>query len=261
MVKICAFALLALPLSFLAMLRDHAAAQERVKPLDPNKARTTYSFPVRPGGELFRFKVELDQTSTVSGVSVFREGDASPFQTLPACKDAYSEELTEYDEALELLEHADLNFDGFEDVKLLQFYQPHLGTKVFCIYTWDNKSGHFRYAPEIPGLNPVPHPENKTITVHQDWMGGAYADSTYRWNGAKTEEIEFHGRGYGSDDPKCGFTDHCNKLINGQMVITLWRPVVCSDDRPDPELICPAGARRPAPNAPKKQPSRKTEKP
>jgi hypothetical protein len=155
-----------------------------------------------------------------------------------------------------LLEHADLNFDGFEDVMLLQYYHPHLGTKVFCVYTWDNKSGLFRYAPEIPGPNPVPHPESKTITVHQDWMGGVYADSVYRWTGARFELIESSGRAYGSDDAKCAFTDHCEKLLHGEMVTTLWRPVMCSDrDDQAPPLVCPTGPAKEAPNAPRKRPA------
>jgi len=240
--------------SFLFNVR-HALAQEKLKPLDPNRARATYSFPIQPGAKPFRFKVELDQASTVTGVSVFRDGDSSPFQTLPACKDAITEKLTEYDEELELLAHADLNFDGFEDVQLLQYYHPSLGTKVYCIYVWDDRSGHFRHAPEIPTVNPVPHPENRTLTVHQDWQGGLYADSTYRWIGAKFELIEEHGRVYGSDNPRCGFTDHCDKLVSGKMITTLWRPVMCSEGRPDPQLVCPNAAIRPAQNAPTRKPA------
>jgi hypothetical protein len=214
----------------------------------------TYLFAVQPGGKPFRFKVELDQASAVTSVSVFRDGNSGPFQTLPACKDAITENLTEYDEKLELLEHADLNFDGFEDAQLLQFYNPHLGTKLYCIYVWDKGSRRFRYAPEIPAVNPVPHPEDKTITVHQDWQGGPYADSTYRWTGAKFELIEQHGRWYGSDDPRCGFTDHCEKLVSGKMITTLRRPATCSDNRPDPPLVCPTAATRPAQNAPTRNP-------
>jgi len=99
---ICGLGLLVCVASFLFNVR-HAVAQERLKPLDPNRARATYLFPIQPGAKPFRFKVELDQASTVTGVSVFRDGDSSPFQTLPACKDAITEKLTEYDEELELL--------------------------------------------------------------------------------------------------------------------------------------------------------------
>jgi hypothetical protein len=243
----------AVPLALLAPL--FLEAQYRAKQLDPDKAHTDYTFPVRPGGRPLRFKVVLDQTMTITAVSVFQLGESIPFQTLPMCQ-GLSEQLTEYDQGRELLEHADLNFDGFEDLMLLQYYQPHLATKVFCVYTWDNNSGQFRYAPEIPGPNPVPHPGSKTITVHQDWMGGVYADTTYRWTGSNFVETERSGRAFGSDRPQCGFTDHCEKLISGEMVTTLWRPIACAEStEPDPPLVCPAGATTAAPNAPKKLPA------
>ena len=73
------------PVVLAALLKFGAIAQERPKPLDPKKAHASYSFPVRGGAEPFRFQVELDKTSTVTGVSVFRQGELSPFQTLPAC--------------------------------------------------------------------------------------------------------------------------------------------------------------------------------
>jgi hypothetical protein len=226
-------------------------AQERLRPLDASTAKTIYSFPVAKGRAPFRFQVELDPTGMVTGASVFREGESTRFQFLPACQDRISDVFTEYDSELDLIEHADLNFDGFEDVELLQFFHPHLGSRVYCIYTWDDKSGTFHPAPEIPALHPTPHPESKTITVHQDWMGGVYADRTYRWTGAKFELIEESGRGHGSDDPKCLFTDTCSKLINGKMVTTLSRPAACEDDRPEPDLVCPAGP------APKARPTKK----
>lgn len=226
-------------------------AQDGLKLLDRAKAHTDYSFPIRTGGEPFRFHVELDETMTVTGVSVFRGSESRPFQTLPMCK-GISEQLNEYDSELALLDHADLNFDGFEDVELLQFFHPHLGTKVFCIFTWDNKSARFQYAPAVPNPNPVAHPENKTITVHQDWMGGAYADTIYHWTGGKYAITESSGRGYAIDDPnKCHFVDHCEKLIRGKLVTTLMRPVMCGEDDDIPALECPASARKAGRNVPK----------
>jgi hypothetical protein len=251
--KVCAAPLLALPLWIVAIAPDHATAQQPSKPLDPHRARTTYSFPIRRGAAPFRFQVELDQTRAVTSVAVFRAGEASPFQTLPACTNIVTGAVDDTDAEQELIAHADLNFDGFEDVQLLQFRHAQLGTKLYCIYTWDNNNGRFRYAPEIPSANPVAHPENKTITVHRAWEGGIYADSTYRWAGASLPLIEEHGRVTGSDDPKCALTDHCDKVIGGNMITTLWRPVVCSDGRQDPPLVCPVGATRPASNAPRKK--------
>jgi hypothetical protein len=205
--------------------------------LDPSKARTNYSFPVRPGRQAFRFQVQLDNSMTITGVSVFRQGDSTPFQLLAACKDDLTMELNEYDDERELLKHADLNFDGFEDVQLLQYFHPHLATSVFCIYLWDHSAGRFRYAPEIPAINPLPHPENKTITVHQDLFGGVLSDSTYRWEGAKLELVEENGRVSGSENPECGFTDYCSRLINGEITITAERPAGCSD-KPDVPVDC-----------------------
>lgn len=115
-----------------------------------------------------------------------------------------------------------------------------MGTEVFCIFTWDNKSAQFKYAPEIPGPNPIPHPENKTITTHKDWMGGIYTDSVHKWTGVKFILIESSGRTGNTGDRRCGFADHCEKMVRGKMVTTLWRPVVCSDSEgEDPPLVCP----------------------
>jgi hypothetical protein len=214
-----------------------AAAQEKPKSLDPSKARTNYSFPVRPDRPPFRFQVQLDKSMTITGVSVVRQGASTPFQFLPSCDKNLTMELNEYDDKLELLKHADLNFDGFEDVQLMQYFHPHLATSVFCIYLWDDSAGRFRYAPEIPSINPLPHPESKTITVHQDFQGGPYIDITYRWNGTKVESIEENGRSYGSQNPECGFTDYCSRLINGEITITAERPAGCTD-KPDVPLGC-----------------------
>jgi hypothetical protein len=214
-----------------------AAAQENPKPVDPSKARTNYSFPVRPDRQPFRFQVQLDKSMTITGVSVFHQDDSTPFQFLPSCGKDLTMELSENDAELELLKHADLNFDGFEDVQLMQFFHPHLAKSVFCIYLWDDQTGRFRYAPEIPSVDPIPHPENKTITVDQDFFGGVFSHSTYRWQAAKLELVEENGMVSGSEDPNCGFTSYCSRLINGEITITAERPWGCSD-KPDVPLVC-----------------------
>ena len=216
-----------------------ALSQNVLKLPNPEKARIHYSFAVRSGQEPFQFLVELDKNSTVTGVAVVRQRDSSPFQTLPACEGGLKLELTEYDEQLDLLKHADLNFDGFEEIELLQYYSLHLGKSIYCIYKSDQKRGSFLPAPEIPNINPVAHPQSRTITVHEDWQGGPYADHTYRWNRAKVKLIEENGRLYGSDNPKCGFTDFYSRLRNGKMITTAERASAC-DDQPDLPLVCPA---------------------
>ena len=197
------------------------------------------------------------------GVSVFRGSELQPFQTLPDCGALqFPDHLNEnwFDaEISEVLLHADLNFDGFEDLELLQYYIPHLDKRLYCIYLWDKETGRFSYSKDLTeiAVNLEPHPENKTLTAHEDWFGGVYADRTYHWIGAKLELIEERGRLYGSSDPKCGFTDHCEELVNGKMITTLERPATCTNDKgedlDDIERICPTAATPPTPKAPAKK--------
>jgi hypothetical protein len=222
---------------FLCTLLGPALAQDAPKPLDPKKALTDYSFPLNAGGEPYRFQVELDKASAITGVAVFRHDDSIPFQTLPACKGDLKMELNEYDDEWQLLKHQDLNFDGFEDVQLLQYFVPHLGKSIFCIYTWNPREASFHPAPEIPDMDPVANAWNKTITVHEDLFGGVFIDSTYRWNGV--ELILANGRVSGSSRPDCGFTEYCSRLINGKMRATASRPFGC-ENGPESALICPS---------------------
>ncbi len=214
-----------------------SVAQELRKPLDPAKARTSYEFPIRSGEEAFRFQVQIDTRGVVTAVSAFRPGESQAFQTLASCHKDLNFALDEYDDERELLIHADLNFDGFEDLELLQEFDSHNGTSVYCIYVWDRKQAGFRHEPAIPEINPSPDTENKTILVHQDWQGGPYSDTRYRWNGPKLEVVETSGRVSGSNDPDCAFTDYCSRLINGKMVSRRVKSG-CSNQA-DAELVCP----------------------
>jgi hypothetical protein len=218
-----------------------SVAQDRRKPLDPSKAKASYSFPLHAGSAPFHFTVLLDGTSTVTGVQVFRPGESVPFQTIPACKVAgdLTMELNDYDDELELLVHQDLNFDGFEDIQLLQYFVPHLAKSIYCVYIWSPQEGRFRHAPEIPDTNPIANPANKTITVHEDYFGGVFIDRTYRLSNGKPELVVENGRVSGSSRADCGFTDYCSRLINGKMVTTARRPSTCEHDEPT-AVVCPS---------------------
>ena len=62
-----------------------ATSQDIAMPLDPNDPRLSFSFSIQPGVPAFRFKVGLNKAGHVTGVSVSREGESVPFQTLPKC--------------------------------------------------------------------------------------------------------------------------------------------------------------------------------
>lgn len=89
-------------------------------------------------------------------------------------------------------------------------------------------------------MNIVPHPENRTISLHDDWQGGTWQESTYRWNDGKLELIEKNslvGDGSEQSDRGCGFLFICSRLVKGEMTTTLEKQV-CSpmDGLPN----CPA---------------------
>jgi hypothetical protein len=202
-----------------------AAAQNQPKRDDSATFRLDYSFPVRSGAEPLDFRVELDKENAVSGVLVFRRGQSEPLQKIFACSKPMNECLTAGERDVELLKHADLNFDGFQDLELIQFFANRFARSVYCIYLWDPKLERFRYTSEVPDIDPVAHPETQTITAHIDWPAGGWSDSTYRWRAGKAELIEENGR-RGAERGNCG-TDYCSRLIAGKMVITAEQPAPC----------------------------------
>jgi len=236
---------LGLPVLLLFFLSDfygQAVAQNAGIPLGRNDSRITSTFSVHPGWRDFRFAVQLDKAGKVAGVSVFREGDSSPFQTLPTCAGpGLLEPVTEgwtNDDLSKLIKHDDLNFDGFEDLELLQYFNRHSDKKLYCIYLWNDRTGRFLYSKDLTdiAMNVEAHPETKTLTVQDDWQGGAFEDSTYRWKAGKLQLIEQHGL-YGDwstqSKGKCGFEFRCGRLRNGEMVTTLIKPVCTVDEMQD----------------------------
>jgi hypothetical protein len=148
-------------------------------------------------------------------------------------------ELYEGDESIVLVEHADFNFDGYEDLKLLQFNHPHLGNSIFCVYLWDEKTSKFQYDPQIPMPDPVPHAERKTITTHHEYMGGTWGDSVYVWSGNKVIPIAEWGlaneAGMPGTNANCPWTAWCAKRINGKMRNVVMKSTGCNDT--DPEMV------------------------
>jgi hypothetical protein len=224
-----------------------ACAQTLEKPIDPNDAGLTFTFPIHPGNRPLRFRLELNKQGFVSGISVFGPDHSKLLQSVASCG-VGDETYAEFEKQTSdpLLKHADLNFDGFEDLELLYEYVPHLGKNLYCIYLWDPKVGRFRYSSELTkiGTNLEAHPEDKTLTTHEDWMFGPWQDSTYRWHAGKVELIEQRSLLGSWSVPVggrkgCGFSYTCSRLISGKMVDTLKKPI-CQPEEMDDLPDCPA---------------------
>lgn len=213
------------------------AKSQDVKPLDSKSARTEYSFSVRPGRAALIFRVQIGVNGKIGDALVFHQGERVAFQTLASCNTELAMELYSGDEDLNLIEHADFNFDGFEDVKLLQFKHSHLGKSIFCVYLWDDKIGRFRYEPQIPAPDPIPHPDAKTITTHNEYSDGSHYDSTYVWVGNKVLEIASVGLAHDNPSPDCPWTAFCYKRINGKMTTAFSKRTGCDDSAPE-EVRC-----------------------
>jgi hypothetical protein len=197
------------------------------KPLDPIRANTNYTFEVHRGTR-FTFHVDMDAASTIRAVQVFRGNEKSPFQTLSACDYGSPMQLFEGDEQLALVEHDDLDFDGYQDLKLLTLLNDHLGTKVFCVYLWSTKTSQFRYEKQLLIADPIPHTATRTITSHSEYQGGTFIDYTYKWRGTKLVLVAEDGTQDDAKHPECGPVHFSARLVNGNMRFDVDRSEDCS---------------------------------
>ena len=122
-------------LLFVGILVSRGATDaQSKKPLDPNSAQTDYSFRVRPGVDALFFHVEVEASSTVTGVSVSHERQRNPFQTLSSCSKDLPMQLLEGDEKLALVRHADFNFDGYEESGIAAICErPSREVTILCL--------------------------------------------------------------------------------------------------------------------------------
>ena len=216
---------------------------QQPRPLDSNTAKTEYSFAVRPGRAPLTIRVEIGTSGKIGDALVFHEGDPTPIQRLASCEPDLAMELYQGDDDKVLVEQADFNFDGYDDLRLLQFYHPHLGKSIFCVYLWDEKTSKFRYDPQIPMPDPIPHSESKTITTHNEYMGGTWSDSVYVWSEAKVIPIAEWGlandAGMTGANVNCPWTAWCAKRINGKMRSVAMKSTGCNDTEPVPVKCTP----------------------
>jgi hypothetical protein len=223
----------------------NAVAQQ---PPDGDDAIAEYSFPIRSGGTRYRFKVLMDKATTFKGVVVFRGGSSDAVQTLTMCHQEMPEHLREYGSDLELVRHADLNFDGYEDLELLLWSNGHLEKQLYCIYLWDPATSRFFYssdATDTLGGDPDPDPGRKTISTFNDFFGGEYESDTFQWVEHKLVRTSSISMKHSDSGSGC-FTYSCSKLLMGKMVTTLQKQLCSQAEYGDPPDCPSAGAKKSA---------------
>lgn len=230
---------------FLGICASGADAQEEAKPLAPNDPRLDFQSPIQTGAPPLHFHVRLDKAGVITGVDVSRPGAAAPFQSLPSCeKNPDSIDTSWSDPDLsQLIGTDDLNFDGYQDLELLQFYIPHLAKRLYCVFLWNPKTGYFVFSKQLSDISVNLKVDTKAQTIHtrEDWMGGAWEESSYRWNDGKLNLIERNGLygDWGSQTKtQCGFTFTCSRLIQRKMTTTLAKPI-CDPGEMDNLPTCP----------------------
>lgn len=220
-------------------LAAYICNSQQPRPQVSRTPQTEYSFAVRSGKPTITIRIEIAATGKIGNALVFQEGTLDPIQRLASCQPNLAMELYEGDESTVLVEHADFNFDGYEDLKILQFHHPHLGKSIFCVYVWDDKTSKFRYEPQIPMPDPVPHAESKTITTHNVYMGGTWNDSVYVWSGNRVIPIAEWGlaneAGLPGTNADCPWTAWCSKRVNGRMRSVVRKSTGCNGA--DPETV------------------------
>jgi len=187
---------------------------------NPENIKTEYKFRLSEQGPDLVFRVALDKDSVPKSVSVFHAGESAPFQTMENC--AYSSvEVFPTDRYpdLDLLQTADFNFDGYQDLMMVGYANaPHLGNTFYCVWLWEPEAGKFKEVQTFAGISdPTPDPATKTIRSHRDYMGGPEVDEIYVWEKGELVMVETRQREYSSSVEGCGeYTVEVRK--NGQMV-------------------------------------------
>ncbi|WP_035355254.1 XAC2610-related protein [Edaphobacter aggregans] len=224
------------------------AAQNEPKPLNPADPRLSNVFRPKAGDKSLSYKLRLDETGTILGISIYREGESKPVQVLPSCTfhpDRVTDLWTDFQLAT-LVTFQDFNFDGSFDLQLAQSYSIYLNNMSYCIFLWDSQTGRFRYSPELSviatGTVIGENPKSRTLHTYKELPEGRWEDSTYGWNEGKVQLIQqsgLYGDWFGTEAEKGPYCRavyfSCRRRIKGKLVVTL-KKWICSpsDETPSP---------------------------
>jgi uncharacterized protein len=176
---------------------------------------TEFDFLIDPKLPPFHFKLLLRKDlNSVYKIEVYKAGQASPFQILDARMDESPYQNAEYFQA------EDINFDGYNDVKLLIMWGA-TGNLIYDYYIFDPTTEKFAFSKPVSDLlNPVPNPTSKELEVY--WNGGmagnVYTRQRFKYEGQKPVLIWQEDQDW--DKGKKAFIKTVKERKNNEMTIT-----------------------------------------
>jgi tetratricopeptide (TPR) repeat protein len=204
--------------------------KQKIKDLKNNRgkviderAQYIYKFKIRQDLPIISVKVQMENMPI--------EGDASYSlaRRLIVSKDGrviqeIDVDNSECERALDTktyLTAEDINFDGYQDLKLLCWWGA-TGNEGFKYWLYDRKSGTFIYNSSFEGLsNPTPNSETHEICTHAN-MGSAgmqYSNECYKFIDDKLTLIRSVTQdGTVTRDGKTYFVKTTEELKNGEMI-------------------------------------------
>ncbi len=153
---------------------------------DKQMTSYTYVFKVHPRLPAYKLRLYRDKNDFPLSIDILNSVDNKVLQTIKinSSKDAQFQcDAYVGDHALEMI---DMNFDGYQDLRLYCRMGLHEAEHLFWLY--DLRSNKLIFSPALSELGePTPRPDTKTIItdVHNGCAGLCRYISTYKWVGNK----------------------------------------------------------------------------
>lgn len=169
-----------------------------------------YSFVINPSLANIIVELIFDPNTFHRTIQISKAGESAPYQIIAA-------DVGEHRSYEEDLRAIDVNFDGYKDLVLLDWYGA-TGNKGYSFYTFDRLSTSFIFNTDLGGLeNPQFDDTNKRIRTHSvgGMAGNIYRNETYKYENGKLKLI--HAVYQDFDQNTDHFIRKTKHMRNGQL--------------------------------------------
>lgn len=171
-------------------------------------------FKINPNLPIYTFRLIGNQYNTIDRIEIIKGSENTVNQTLEA--DIEEPPLSKS----EFFSAEDINFDGYEDIRLMNWWGA-TGNTGYVYWLFDPQKSLFARNNDLSNLsNPMPHPETKTITTYGvgGMAGMIYGSRTYKFDDSG-KLILIREEGQDWVENKKYFLKTISELKNGEMVI------------------------------------------